>query len=62
MFYMVIHVPIDESTNRVHMDSTAIQTMIIDVVSEATMLQPSAHHHVPTAVKPWQTDQQQGYP
>ncbi|MCY1235197.1 hypothetical protein D9M72_478040 [compost metagenome] len=59
VLHMVVHVPIDEAAQRVHVDRAAVQPMVCHVVGEAAVLQQPGQHMMPSTVEPRQTDQHQ---
>jgi hypothetical protein len=38
MLYMVVHIPIDEATYRIHVCGTTIQAVVYSIVSQAGVL------------------------
>jgi predicted regulator of amino acid metabolism with ACT domain len=49
MFHVVIHIPIDESAERIHVNRSAVQTVIEHVLREAGMLCRIVNDHQPCA-------------
>ena len=53
---VVIHVPVYEPADRIHVYRTAVQAVVDDIVGQTPMLQNAGHDVMPGAVQPWQTD------
>lgn len=56
VLHMVIHVPIKEAVERIHLDRAAVQPVIQDVLRESRVLRKSVNQHQPTAVEVQQPD------
>ncbi len=59
MLDVVVHVPVDEAADRVHMDRAAVQPVVDDIVGEAAMLQQAGQHMMPGAIEAGQADEHQ---
>ena len=57
VFDVVIHVPIDETADAVHVNGTAVEPVVDYVIGEARVLQNPRHDVMPSAIKARQTDE-----
>ena len=59
---MVIHVPVDEAADRVHVNRAAVEAMVQDILSQPGVLRGVVDDHQPCAEKLRQDKQEDGNP
>ena len=59
VLHVVIHVPIEESVNRVHVNGPAIEAVIEDIFGEARVLSKTVNNHQPGTEKVRKPDEKQ---
>ena len=62
MFDVIIHVPVDETRDRVHHHGAGVQPMVGDIVGKPAMLKHACHHMVPGAIETGRADKQNRQP
>ena len=62
MFDVIVHVPVDEPADRVHMDRAAVEPVIENVFRETGVLGGVVDNHQPGAEKVRQDDQEYRHP
>ena len=53
---VIVHVPIDEPAQRIHVDRAAVEPMVGDVVGKTAVLGQARHDVMPGAIHPRQPD------
>ena len=56
MLDVVIHVPINETADPIHINCATVQAVVDDIISKARVLQNARHDTVPSTVKAGQTN------
>ena len=56
VLHMVVHVPIQKSMDRIHINSPAVHAVVEHIFSESGVLGEAINRHEPSAEKVWQAD------
>ena len=62
MLQVVVHVPVDESTEGIHVDRSAIQPVVEDILGKTGMLGSIVNDHQPCPEKMWNDEEENREP